>query len=1533
VLHLIHKIFQNPHQGEPVAVVVHRGLAEAKHVFAHIKAENEFLLKGVAKDAFLQKIEAFEKKLAPLIQGARSIQKLKGRDTELDADLVNRAGTLKNLVDALYQEILVDEHLSPESKTIMFSQIKAFERIFVDSATPRYRELTNGNTSPAVSSTSPIDLAVHYYRSAETSIQKRAFLCYLLQYQHYNADFSESDRTALGYPTPFSDSSSKATYIRSSELLFKLANHWINDFLSDFFKRSYPGKTLELSEKIIQIGSSLAIDVIKTFCSENIELHDIDSLFAKQFEEKSAKLQVFIVKITSEDLKKTAFQIQEEQLNLVRREFLQKEMRGLYPDLRFLFVLESNDKNANLMWLTSGDKGGPISAWDKSDLITPPAKGQATFADKLNEAGAISDRIALNTFMAEQLGRTGSPQEDLAKIGINTAPESFSTESAHSNWLQKINDSLYFDLEKNHGSSLYRDAILRWHAQFFKKYDLLIFAAPLLCQQVLPWMGEEGEVRGWSKAYQNVCEISMLCIQAFPEKFSDISLESTVLSALDPQTEFSKLHTMVGLYPYAMSTIFNILHQVLNRPQFNTKESPPKIVHTAQQYFETTEVLNQLKAEGKISVEGEHGLLHQIPHNADILITDIHPNNATRKTSAQNDVATWIEDHFRNAPKDKKLIVILDLTLNHLSDPVVQGILKKGAPYINDGQLEIFLLQSLAKLMQLGADNFSGGLCIYLGNPNAIVDHPAFPPAIPAKSSFFALFNQYLQDIATDYFKYVRKNTGLMYGLLDKGFQEIEQHLSINDAPFCASKVAYSSDDSTAYVVINFSPFLDLKIFKKNRKPNSANLQEIIQTLAYKYKSGALAKITALSLTSRQSFGFSLTSMAAAPSAAIRFSVGIENKEQLENYAFLITAFSHALSTYAVFLAKSNGIFDLKSFSTKMIKAFDQLEKGADKIKIPMHEFIETFSGRPRERKGTAFAGSASISVVNKQPIVASYTLESDKEIHANQSAKIKPYIVSKAKDPKSTSKFIETKWSDYNLIQLLFSAQLEEESQSEIPLIGLTKMSKTYSIQGIFKKEISFYEEKDTSADESSGITLTRTPFSLSHNGREYRDNEIFVMPSFLELDETHPRGILPLMVSRLNEQETAQVYARCTRHDLGISPRGDGVLIILKSRKPLLNYTEQLLSLCKNNLKEAVAWLNTLDLNELPLADGPAFENTSPGEPVETIREALVKLGSRFIYDFNDEMLNDIKNIRYDDWKIAFIEGLIKALFDIDPNSFSNEINEGKATSISNALALNLHDLEIELFYDALDHQIQVLLTKMDQGTHLLFLKNYLTAIFPLIQRIYRSPLDLTNTLQSAALAKLADKAVEFPELKNHINQLIVDLLIKAETAPPEHFNYYLELYAKYPLTDQNKEDLLAALNKIDKASHKKWLFNDNINYESDDEELKFTREDQPAILEFLKKTGSRAHLLDLLAGIARIDPASEDYDLDIFIADEANVYDIGRNPTPEILFRSLILRWSRLTNDDLLCQLVNLQCDDPNEWLNTAGAFLTQEAVQRS
>ncbi|MDE7112855.1 MAG: hypothetical protein K2O57_01510, partial [Acetatifactor sp.] len=95
----------------------------------------------------------------------------------------------------------------------------------------------------------------------------------------------------------------------------------------------------------------------------------------------------------------------------------------------------------------------------------------------------------------------------------------------------------------------------------------------------------------------------------------------------------------------------------------------------------------------------------------DIIMIDIHPNDATKKIITKNDVAKMLDkinNYMTQNKCRKKITVIVDITLNQATDNEVAEIRERAADYLADGWLNLVFVQSLTKFAKMGRDTHSG---------------------------------------------------------------------------------------------------------------------------------------------------------------------------------------------------------------------------------------------------------------------------------------------------------------------------------------------------------------------------------------------------------------------------------------------------------------------------------------------------------------------------------------------------------------------------------------------------------------------------------------------------------------------------------------------------------------------------------------------------------------------------------------------------------------------------------------------------------
>lgn len=932
--------------------------------------------------------------------------------------------------------------------------------------------------------------------------------------------------------------------------------------------------------------------------------------------ETDDRKKTIIIRVSQDDLSRTALNILEQRLMGINKG---KGLKIDYSEFLFLFLLEKKEIDCVIIWGVKRKEKNTVEclALDDAELF-----GEKVFSI-LNQAGAVPDRLAINQLITHTLSTKNSSFEiDLSEMGFSKPKKEKSYNKYNQKiWADHIRVMSEYEFENDDiGCSIYRDAILKWQNTFFAsnpQAENLVLQ--LLCSQVKPWISTQSTIVQWAKAYQNLCEILMLCFDYFPELTSSKNLESVSLKMLDKISDYG--NKSFDLYSYGMSAFFHVFYQILNRQEFLKEQL--SVANISQNYFEITALIENIGGE-RIYVNQKKSLtdIEEIPH---ILIADIHPNNASKEEIFENDIAQWVDAGLK-ANIEKKMILILDITLNNLSDKILQQILFKLNPFILNGQLEIFMIQSLAKLIQLGADNFSGGACFYLGQSKNKDDIPVFPKPIPIKSVFFAHLIGTLQENIVEYFLQIRRNTDWMHRELRKAFSEIVESTPMEielenkkkeTKQFCATDVTLNVDENTVYVAIGFKPFFNVvNKSDKEKERLVVRFQRIILELA---------NIKRISIAGRQSFGFPLSNMSVAKDA-IRFSIGVENHQFLRQYVNLITDFSFGLSQH---VANNPKKFDIKFFEKTIVNVYKILQEGKSVASIAKVDLKE----ERYDEHGDEFldkVGDVNIYFENNAlylRIERGLNIE-DKVKRIEEISQDNIGILGEWDSP------VRDSWSSIYLFRLFFYVAIDPESiYVRDNSIG-RKYKEPYSIGGFLKQSYSF-ESKSQVCDRETGVSIDFEPqFSLTlAGGIRYESKNVLVnIPKF---------GTKPVRLDRLRRKEESEVFTKCVRYDLITHISQDdpnSIFLEFGERKPWLNYHQFIFSLyITGGMPKVVEYLNEkIDLNNLPLLEEQSWWEHAE-KPIDRLCKVLKSLGDgiatkccdiSLIYDY--KIPSDLESMR---------------------------------------------------------------------------------------------------------------------------------------------------------------------------------------------------------------------------------------------------------------------------------------------------------------
>lgn len=283
-------------------------------------------------------------------------------------------------------------------------------------------------------------------------------------------------------------------------------------------------------------------------------------------------------------------------------------------------------------------------------------------------------------------------------------------------------------------------------------------------------------------------------------------------------------------------------------------------------------------------------------HGVDVVMVDIHPNDATKREIVSNDVKTLIDGLFdkKTAEAGFRLTVMIDITLNHPGEDEVMAIRKHAEPYIASGKLNLVFLESLAKFAQLGMDKHSGGLVFaYNDNTNwaefnrSLTEAKERDTVDPTIHKYFQALYKHAQAEQIEYLQAVRANTKLMHTLLATTFAKLKVAKG-------AFTIAPNTDDGSCYVAIRFDDFTSMFLTPEQMGDYEAQHKMTVDILEMGINT--LLRKTGLPVAMRESFGFPISNLGET-GTEVRFTIGIESEAKLQQYADILAYLSGALAT------------------------------------------------------------------------------------------------------------------------------------------------------------------------------------------------------------------------------------------------------------------------------------------------------------------------------------------------------------------------------------------------------------------------------------------------------------------------------------------------------------------------------------------------------------------------------------------------------------------------------------------------------------
>ncbi len=329
--------------------------------------------------------------------------------------------------------------------------------------------------------------------------------------------------------------------------------------------------------------------------------------------------------------------------------------------------------------------------------------------------------------------------------------------------------------------------------------------------------------------------------------------------------------------PLQVAAFYNIYFELTEKLNATTGANPGRVQMKTPESVE--KFVEKLQIPDSAAESGE--AVMQTNKLPDIIMIDIHPNDATKETITRNDVSGMLDvinDYMVGNNCRRKITVIVDITLNQATDDEVRNIRQQAADYLAAGWLNLVFVQSLTKFAQMGMDKHSGGLVFSYNKAddwqqfnNSLQAGREADPVDPYMQRYFQMLFDNAADEQREYIDIIRENTRYVQAQLSEALAGTAITLSVNN------------DEGSCYVAWHYRDSYSkiLQFFEqKGQEPYSLH-QFNIAILEYGINSRMSKQ--KLPVAMRFSFGFPISNLGETGDE-VRFTIGTETKEELKDY-------------------------------------------------------------------------------------------------------------------------------------------------------------------------------------------------------------------------------------------------------------------------------------------------------------------------------------------------------------------------------------------------------------------------------------------------------------------------------------------------------------------------------------------------------------------------------------------------------------------------------------------------------------------------
>lgn len=561
------------------------------------------------------------------------------------------------------------------------------------------------------------------------------------------------------------------------------------------------------------------------------------------------------------------------------------------------------------------------SQWNRQDKLSTPGewtgrKEAMTKAEKRIRKPGSAQYQAGNTHGAKKLAQTGFELFCMWLECIEKVPEKRRI-AIQASVIKKL-------MEKSELFSNTRIPSFIWY-----QLDYYLEAAK----------NAEEDIVDFARNIQALHEIILLGIELAGEEPLPRGTDFTLKAAEQADQEPGS-YRGAYLADYGLKAFAQVYDAAAAQHEADSDEQPLQVAAFYNIYFELTEKLDKTTATNhrKVSMakprdvaafladvkdtSGEKKPLEKLP---DIIMIDIHPNDATKELITANDICGLLRGiaDLQGTDGSRKISMIIDITLNQAMDSEVQGIIRESKPYIADGWLNLVFVQSLTKFAQMGMDKHSGGLVFSYNKEDdwrqfndSLQAGRKADPVDPYMQKYFQMLFDNAAEEQREYINIIRANTIYVQNQLSTKLAGTAITLSDND------------DAGSCYVAWRY----EVSYNKIRELYKSCGLGGALPYTLHEFNIAILERgINArmskqkLPVAMRFSFGFPISNLGETGNE-VRFTIGTETSEELDGYITVIADVGKAVQKLIDQASSSpqeemcqSCLFDMKKFETYLL--------------------------------------------------------------------------------------------------------------------------------------------------------------------------------------------------------------------------------------------------------------------------------------------------------------------------------------------------------------------------------------------------------------------------------------------------------------------------------------------------------------------------------------------------------------------------------------------------------------------------------------